>query len=105
MEAVAKYDVDRYVHISSYNANPNSTSRFYATKGKGEEVARSIFPETTIVRPAPIFGWEDKLLNKFGGDSNVWASNNLKQVSYPVHVGRIILTHGLVANCNVRQLT
>jgi NADH dehydrogenase (ubiquinone) 1 alpha subcomplex subunit 9 len=31
-EAVAKYDVDRYIHVSSYNANPNSTSEFYATK-------------------------------------------------------------------------
>lgn len=31
-EAVAKYDVDRYIHVSSYNANPDSTSEFYATK-------------------------------------------------------------------------
>ena len=31
-EAVAKYDVDRYIHVSSHNANPNSTSEFFATK-------------------------------------------------------------------------
>ena len=31
-EAVAKYDVDRFIHVSSYNANPQSTSEFFATK-------------------------------------------------------------------------
>ncbi|KAM3448418.1 hypothetical protein MY5147_009906 [Beauveria neobassiana] len=60
VDAVARYDVDRYIHVSSHNANSESASEFFATKGRGEEVARSIFPETTIVRPAPIFGFEDK---------------------------------------------
>lgn len=32
VEAVAKYDVDRYIHVSSYNADPNSTSEFFSTK-------------------------------------------------------------------------
>lgn len=31
-EAVAKYDVDRFIHVSSYNANPESASEFFATK-------------------------------------------------------------------------
>ena len=31
-EAVAKYDVDRFIHISSYNADKKSPSLFYATK-------------------------------------------------------------------------
>lgn len=31
-DAVAKYDVDRFVHVSSYNADANSTSEFYRTK-------------------------------------------------------------------------
>lgn len=31
-DAVAKYDVDRFVHVSSHNADPNSTSEFYRTK-------------------------------------------------------------------------
>lgn len=31
-EIVAKYDVDRFIHVSSYNANPNSPSEFYASK-------------------------------------------------------------------------
>lgn len=31
-EAVAKYDVDRFIHMSSYNANENSPSEFFRTK-------------------------------------------------------------------------
>ena len=31
-EAVAKYDVDRFIHISSYNADINSPSEFFRTK-------------------------------------------------------------------------
>ena len=83
--AVAKYDVDRFVHVSSYNANPKSRSEFYRTKGVAEQVVRDIFPETTIVRPAPCFGWEDRLLNAFAGERTVWTSNHLRKVTRPVH--------------------
>lgn len=31
-EAVAKYDVDRYIHVSSHNASVDSPSEFFATK-------------------------------------------------------------------------
>lgn len=31
-EAVARYDVDRFIHVSSYNADPNSPSEFFSTK-------------------------------------------------------------------------
>lgn len=31
-EAVAKYNVSRLIHVSTYNADPNSESRFYASK-------------------------------------------------------------------------
>jgi len=31
-EAVAKYDVDRFIQISSFNADKNSPSKYYATK-------------------------------------------------------------------------
>ncbi|KAI9717245.1 MAG: hypothetical protein M1828_007266 [Chrysothrix sp. TS-e1954] len=84
-EACAKYDIDRFVQVSSYNADPRSPSKFFSTKGRGEEVARSIFPETTIVRPAPMFGWEDRLLNRFAGHPSIWSSNHLREKSWPVH--------------------
>ncbi|KAK7909160.1 NAD(P)-binding domain protein [Apiospora marii] len=84
-EAIAKYDVDRYVHVSSYNADPNSPSEFFRTKGLGEQVARSIFPETTIVRPAPVFGFEDNLLIKLANPSVQFTSNNMQERFRPVH--------------------
>lgn len=31
-ESVAKYDVDRFVHVSSFNADKNSPSEFFRTK-------------------------------------------------------------------------
>ncbi|RYP32335.1 hypothetical protein DL766_004010 [Monosporascus sp. MC13-8B] len=85
VEAVAKYDVDRYVHVSSYNADPNSENEFYRTKGVGEQVARSIFPETTIVRPAPMFGFEDNLLHKLARPTTLLTSNHMQEKYWPVH--------------------
>jgi len=34
-DAVAKYNVDRFIHVSSYNADPNSASEFFRTKVGG----------------------------------------------------------------------
>jgi NADH dehydrogenase (ubiquinone) 1 alpha subcomplex subunit 9 len=42
-EAVAKYDVDRFIHLSSYNADANSPSEFYRTK------VRSSFPSHILI--------------------------------------------------------
>ncbi|RDL30437.1 Protein-lysine N-methyltransferase EFM5 [Venustampulla echinocandica] len=85
-EAVAKYDVDRFIHVSSHNADINSPSEYYKTKAQGEAIVRDIFPETTIVRPAPMFGFEDQLLHKLAGGSNILTSNNLQERYWPVHV-------------------
>jgi len=84
--AVAKYDVDRFVHVSSHSALPNSPSEFYRTKARSEQVARDIFPETTIVRPAPMFGFEDRLLHRLAGVTNVVTSNHLNDRFWPTHV-------------------
>jgi NADH dehydrogenase (ubiquinone) 1 alpha subcomplex subunit 9 len=103
VEAVAKYDVDRYIHVSSYNADSASAAEFFATKvgqprydvelwilisiqGRGEEIAKRIFPETTLVRPAPMFGFEDNLLLKLAGVTNLFTANNMQERSWPVHV-------------------
>ncbi|KAH7393801.1 hypothetical protein DE146DRAFT_660049 [Phaeosphaeria sp. MPI-PUGE-AT-0046c] len=85
-EAVAKYDVDRFVQVSSHSASLDSPSEFYRTKAQGEQVARSIFPETTIVRPAPMFGYEDRLLHRLAYPNNVVTSNHLQERLRPVHV-------------------
>lgn len=84
-EAVAKYDVDRFIQVSSYNADVNSPSEFFRSKAIGEQVARQIFPETTIVRPAPLFGFEDRLLHKLASVSNLFTSNHMRERFWPVH--------------------
>jgi NADH dehydrogenase (ubiquinone) 1 alpha subcomplex subunit 9 len=84
-EAVAKYDVDRFVHVSSHSVSEDSPSEFYRTKARGEQAVRNIFPETTIVRPAPLFGWEDRLLNLLASAGNLFTSNALEERFWPVH--------------------
>jgi NADH dehydrogenase (ubiquinone) 1 alpha subcomplex subunit 9 len=85
VEAVAKYDIDRFVQVSSHSASLDSPSEFYRTKARGEQVARQIFPETTIVRPAPMFGFEDRLLHRLASPANIVTANNLEERIWPVH--------------------
>jgi NADH dehydrogenase (ubiquinone) 1 alpha subcomplex subunit 9 len=107
---VAKYDIDRFIHVSSYNASEDSPSDFFRTKvylmldlimnesliflkGWGERIVRSIFPETTIVRPAPVFGFEDRLLHKLAGVTNLFTANHMQERYWPVHVSQ---THNII---------
>ena len=83
--AVAKYDVDRFIHVSSHSVAPDSPSEFYRTKWNGEQIAREIFPETTIVRPAPAFGFEDRLLHKLARATNILTANNMQERFRPIH--------------------
>ena len=55
-------------------------------QGQAEEDARAIFPETTIVRPGPIYGFEDRLLHRLAGATNVFTANSMQQKMRPVHV-------------------
>ncbi|KAI5953158.1 hypothetical protein KGF54_002529 [Candida jiufengensis] len=84
--ATKKANVPRYIHVSSYNADPKSDSVFYATKGVGEQVVKDILPESTIVRPSQMFGREDNLLNYLGPNIKMWTPNKNQKEIYPVHV-------------------
>ncbi|ETN46060.1 uncharacterized protein HMPREF1541_00243 [Cyphellophora europaea CBS 101466] len=84
-EAVAKYDVDRFIQVSSYNASLDSPSEFFRSKAQGEQVARTLFPETTIVRPAPCFGFEDRLLHRLAGVTNLFTVNHMQERFWPLH--------------------
>ena len=55
--------VPRFVHVSHLNAAADSTSVFYRTKAEGEQAVKEAFGDATIVRPAPMYGYEDRLLN------------------------------------------
>ena len=85
-QAVKAAGNSRYVYVSSYNADPSSESIYYATKGISEQVVRDILPETTIVRPAPMYGREDTLLNYLGPKLKMWTPNRNAKEIWPVHV-------------------
>jgi NADH dehydrogenase len=57
--------VGRLIQISAIGADPNSPSRYAATKGKAEQAVLAAFPNATILRPSLVFGMEDKFFNRF----------------------------------------
>jgi len=85
-EAVAKYNVSRLVHVSAFNADPNSTSEFNRTKGLGELAVREVIPDATIVRPSVMYGNGDKFLNKIASATRLFSANHNKETLRPVSV-------------------
>mmetsp|Transcript_142091 Transcript_142091/g.345215 ORF Transcript_142091/g.345215 Transcript_142091/m.345215 type:complete len:389 (+) Transcript_142091:119-1285(+) len=64
-ETAVKHGVTNLVHVSALAADHGSSSEWARAKAAGEEAVRSVAPGATIVRPADIFGPEDKFLNLF----------------------------------------
>ncbi|KAK9476520.1 hypothetical protein V1514DRAFT_364457 [Lipomyces japonicus] len=87
--AVAKYNVDRFIQVSSYNASPDSTSEFWRTKYEAEQVAKEIVPHATIVRPAPVIGWEDRVVRRIIGWPH-FTVNEGQNTFQPVHVEDLV---------------
>ncbi|KAH7103489.1 NAD(P)-binding protein [Auriculariales sp. MPI-PUGE-AT-0066] len=82
----ARAGVPRFVQVSHLNAAHDSPSAFYRTKRQGEDAVRQEFPNATIVRPATMFGWEDKLLNKLHRWPIWFKLNNGQTRVRPTHV-------------------
>ena len=59
--------VSRLIQISAIGADPDSASRYAASKGKAEQAVLAAFPGATILRPSLVFGLEDKFFNRFAG--------------------------------------
>nr|XP_036582330.1 nadh-ubiquinone oxidoreductase 39 kda [Colletotrichum truncatum]KAF6790990.1 nadh-ubiquinone oxidoreductase 39 kda [Colletotrichum truncatum] len=70
------------VHVEGTERIAEAVAKYDA---RGEQVARSIYPETTIVRPAPVFGFEDNLLLKLASVMNLFTANNMQERFWPVH--------------------
>jgi NADH dehydrogenase (ubiquinone) 1 alpha subcomplex subunit 9 len=81
--------VSRFVHVSHLNADHNSPSTFYRFKAAGEEAVSDVFPGATIVRPAALFGHEDKFLNSIANWPHVYRLNHGRTKVKPVHVSII----------------
>ena len=55
--------VERFIHVSGIGADQNSRSSYIRSRGEGELAVRAAFANTTIVRPAVMFGDDDAFLN------------------------------------------
>ena len=63
-QVCADVGVERLVHVSSMDAAVDAPSAFGRSKALGEEAVREAFPAATILRPATMFGDEDRFLNR-----------------------------------------
>jgi len=63
--AAAKEAGARLIHFSAIGADPTSDLMYAKTKGRGEELVRTVCPDATIIRPSLVFGPEDDFFNRF----------------------------------------
>ena len=63
-QVCADVGVERLVHVSALGAYVDAPSAWARSKALGEEAVRDAFPSATILRPATMFGDEDKFLNR-----------------------------------------
>lgn len=54
------------VHVSALGAAGGSDVAYARTKAEGEDAVRAAFPSATIIRPAIIFGPDDRFVTMFG---------------------------------------
>ncbi|MFC0205604.1 complex I NDUFA9 subunit family protein [Novosphingobium soli] len=57
--------VAAFVHVSAIGADAGSEVAYARSKAVGEEAVRAAFPEATIVRPALMFGPDDRFITMF----------------------------------------
>ncbi|KAK7056709.1 Protein-lysine N-methyltransferase efm5 [Paramarasmius palmivorus] len=85
-KVAAQVGVPRLVHLSHLNASASSPSKFYQSKAEGEERVKEAYGNATIVRPATMYGYEDRFLNNMAVWPIWWKLNNAETKTRPVHV-------------------
>merc|ERR1711962_192973 len=90
--------VNRFIHVSALNADMASPSKFLRTKAAGEVVVREEYPEATILKPAQMYGREDRYFNHFanqrffGGVPLYFTANKIvKRPVYVADVGQAVM--------------
>jgi uncharacterized protein YbjT (DUF2867 family) len=63
--AVQEFGVGIFVQMSALGADLSSPSHYAQSKARGEDYARTLVPEATIIRPSVVFGPEDRFFNQF----------------------------------------
>lgn len=66
-KAAADAGVKQLVHVSALGASPQSASLYARSKAAGEEAVKAAFADAVIVRPAAVFGPQDRFFNMFAG--------------------------------------
>ncbi len=66
-QAASRAEARAFVQVSALGADPRSPSAYGRSKAAGERVALEAFPGATILRPAILFGREDRFVNRFAG--------------------------------------
>mmetsp|Transcript_7196 Transcript_7196/g.10310 ORF Transcript_7196/g.10310 Transcript_7196/m.10310 type:complete len:319 (+) Transcript_7196:476-1432(+) len=96
-ELCTEMQVDNLIHVSSLNASPESNSEWARTKYEGEMAVKDAFPWATIIRPAQMFGPEDRFLNWFANAARMFPAvplidggHALTQPVYAVNVADVI---------------
>uniref|UniRef100_H3BG24 NADH dehydrogenase [ubiquinone] 1 alpha subcomplex subunit 9, mitochondrial n=2 Tax=Latimeria chalumnae TaxID=7897 RepID=H3BG24_LATCH len=97
--AAMKAGVEKFIHISHLNADMKSPSKYLRIKAVGEKVVREEFPDAIIIKPAEIFGREDRFFNHFanirwfGGGVPLISlgKQTVKQPVYVVDVAKAII--------------
>ena len=89
--------VESFVHVSALAGDPNSESAWSRSKYEGELAVREENPDVIIVRPATVFGWEDRFLNTFADITErlaftplLFGGETLTQPVYALDVGKAL---------------
>jgi len=62
--------IERFIHISSLGSDVNSTSKYSKSKAMGENAVLSENPNSTIIKPSLIYGFDDNFFNQFASILN-----------------------------------
>lgn len=98
--AAKEAGVQKFIHLSALNCDPNPPkhlikSKFYQTKFEGECAVKDIYPDAVIIRPADIYGQEDRFIKMY---LHIWRrtltaiplyKNGEKTIKQPVYVGDV----------------
>lgn len=64
-ELSVELGVTNLVHLGALQSDASSASEWARSKAAGEDAVREVAPGATIVRPADMYGAEDRFLNTF----------------------------------------
>ncbi|SIR28923.1 NADH dehydrogenase [Paracoccus thiocyanatus] len=67
----AAQGVPHVVHVSALGADPDSPSRYAASKGRGEAAVLAHRPDAVILRPSVMFGPDDHFYNRIASMSRL----------------------------------